>query len=90
MQKNYEEQPPLIKEEQNQFLRFMHEPIAHDMERRHREYIFLQQSAVKMAYEEGRAESKIETATRMKALRFSLTDIIRVTKLSKEEIDKLG
>jgi hypothetical protein len=86
MEKLYEEQPPLIKEEQNQFLRFMHDPVARDMERRHREYIFLQQSAVKMSYKEGR----IEDATRMKAMGFSLNDIIRVTELPKEEIEKLG
>jgi predicted transposase/invertase (TIGR01784 family) len=93
MQKLYKEQPP-IKEEQDQFYRFMHEPVARDMERRHREYIFLQQSDVKTSRKEGITEGiikgRIEDATRMKAMGFSLTDIIFVTELSKEEIDRLG
>jgi hypothetical protein len=94
MQILYKKQPlikeafeqPVIRQAQEQFHLFISDPVNRDMERRHREYIFLQQSDVKKSYKEGR----IKDAIRMKARGFSLNDIISITELSKEEIESLG
>lgn len=45
--------------------------------------------AIDTAFDEGKIEGKIETAKQAKSMGLSITDIIKLTGLSEEEINKL-
>ncbi|MDR1290073.1 MAG: Rpn family recombination-promoting nuclease/putative transposase [Planctomycetaceae bacterium] len=92
---------PVIRQAQEQFRRYIADPEVRDIERRHQEYLFLQQVAFNRRYKEGieegiekgivkgKIENKIEVAHKMKAKGFSVKDIADITDLSYEEIGKL-
>ncbi|MDR1290072.1 MAG: hypothetical protein LBK06_02605 [Planctomycetaceae bacterium] len=80
---------PVIRQAQEQFRQYVADPVTRDIERRHQEYLFLEQVGRKRDREEGRAENKIEVARKMKAKGYSVKDIADITDLSEEEIGKL-
>ncbi|MDR1053097.1 MAG: Rpn family recombination-promoting nuclease/putative transposase [Planctomycetaceae bacterium] len=93
MQKLYQDHPiikeafeqPVIRQAQEQFRQYVADPIARDIERRHQEYLFLEQVGRKRE----RKEERVEVARRMKTKGYAVKEIAEMTNLLEVEIEKL-
>jgi predicted transposase/invertase (TIGR01784 family) len=105
MQKLYQDHPiikeafeqPVIRQAQEQFRQYVADPITRDIERRHQEYLFLEQvgrkrerkEGIEQGIEQGEVSRKIKDASRMKVKGYPVKDIAEITDLSVEEIGRL-
>jgi predicted transposase/invertase (TIGR01784 family) len=97
MQKLYQDHPiikeafeqPVIRQAQEQFRQYVADPVARDIERRHQEYLFLQQVGRKRDIKEGDYNRQIKDASRMKAKGYPVKEIAEITELSAGEIERL-